>query len=645
MKLCGERSRVTSVSNNDSARARTGNEQCAGTPGRIWLSWIALFWVAGAMGVLNACGGVSSSPAVTQTGNQDFEISAPSLSPATISAGSKAISTITITPENGFNATVTLACSGLPGAATCSFNPSSVAGSGTSQLTVTTTTAVVPGRYAFTVSGSSSNLNHNAQLALGVALENGLIDSNYFGIHGHHLPEGPWSQVAAFTATRLWGTGTTWNELQPTDGPFNWKHLDDWMQTLQENGVTHVLFELSGVAHWASSDSNNTNCDFAPVYPPKYYGYCAPPSDLNSDGTGPDQYWRNWVAAVAQRLQSDGSTYGITIDSYEPWNEFTREASNLPPGSQLSWEGTNQQLVRMVQDARCIIVGNLGGSQTTEASGGQTCAQVLQSVNLSAPVDPSALFLSPSTGIGGARLLSAWDSYMATPGAADAADGYAPHLYKVDPSLMPPETMILQDLQAFESDPTVAAGVQNGKPVWATEGSWLKNSDLPDPDDQAAYLAREFLFLFSTANIPRYYWYSLDQACNTPGCDNVSDPQGGGTLMIPPGVSACTSSNGCVQEPGIAYGQVFKWMVGATQTTPCNGQGTIWTCFFTRPSPAGYQAEAIWDISQTCSPTCTTTPVVVSSTYVQYRDLSGNVTQIVNNTVPVGEKPILLENQ
>jgi hypothetical protein len=36
--------------------------------------------------------------------------------------------------------------------------------------------------------------------------------------------------------------------------------------------------------------------------------------------------------------------------------------------------------------------------------------------------------------------------------------------------------------------------------------------------------------------------------------------------------------------------------------------------------------------------------VSVDPQYVQYRDLTGAVTTINNNTVPVGGKPILLEN-
>jgi hypothetical protein len=76
----------------------------------------------------------------------DFTIAASALSPASVSAGGSATSTITIAPTNGFNGTVSFACSSITGggipAPTCSFNPSSVSnGSGTPTLTISTTAA------------------------------------------------------------------------------------------------------------------------------------------------------------------------------------------------------------------------------------------------------------------------------------------------------------------------------------------------------------------------------------------------------------------------------------------------------------------------------------------------------------------------
>lgn len=92
---------------------------------------------AGADSITAAYGGDanfsgSTSTAVTVTISvpaPDFSLS---ISPAsgTETSSSPATSTITVTPVNGFNATVTFACSGLPSSVACSFNPASVTPAG-----------------------------------------------------------------------------------------------------------------------------------------------------------------------------------------------------------------------------------------------------------------------------------------------------------------------------------------------------------------------------------------------------------------------------------------------------------------------------------------------------------------------------------
>lgn len=60
----------------------------------------------------------------------------------TVNSGSQGSTTLTVTPQNGFNSAVSFACSGLPGNATCSFSPSTVTPSGsavTTQLTIAVT--------------------------------------------------------------------------------------------------------------------------------------------------------------------------------------------------------------------------------------------------------------------------------------------------------------------------------------------------------------------------------------------------------------------------------------------------------------------------------------------------------------------------
>jgi subtilase family serine protease len=79
----------------------------------------------------------------------DFSLSLPSapaapapLSLTVASPGGMANTMITITGTNGYSGTVTFSassCAGLPAESTCSFTPTSVTGSGSTQLTITTT--------------------------------------------------------------------------------------------------------------------------------------------------------------------------------------------------------------------------------------------------------------------------------------------------------------------------------------------------------------------------------------------------------------------------------------------------------------------------------------------------------------------------
>jgi len=61
------------------------------------------------------------------------------LPPLTLSTGTSAYETITVTALYGFNSTVYFSCSGLPTEAVCSFSPPTLSGGGTTKITVTAT--------------------------------------------------------------------------------------------------------------------------------------------------------------------------------------------------------------------------------------------------------------------------------------------------------------------------------------------------------------------------------------------------------------------------------------------------------------------------------------------------------------------------
>jgi Abnormal spindle-like microcephaly-assoc'd, ASPM-SPD-2-Hydin len=108
----------------------------------------------------------------------DFTMNAsPSSSPINISAGGAATYGIFVNASGGaFNQSVSLSCSGLPSASTCSFSPASVTpgnGGAASSLLVQTTPrrgnrGTPAGTYTITISGSSGNLIHSTTVKLAV---------------------------------------------------------------------------------------------------------------------------------------------------------------------------------------------------------------------------------------------------------------------------------------------------------------------------------------------------------------------------------------------------------------------------------------------------------------------------------------------
>jgi hypothetical protein len=75
---------------------------------------------------------------------------------------------VTITAANGFNGAVTFGVTGLPTGATVGFNPTSVAGSGPTTMTVTAASNTAGGNYPLTITATSGNLSHTASASLAV---------------------------------------------------------------------------------------------------------------------------------------------------------------------------------------------------------------------------------------------------------------------------------------------------------------------------------------------------------------------------------------------------------------------------------------------------------------------------------------------
>lgn len=119
--------------------------------------------------ITGTSGSLSHSTTVTLTVNppagSDFTISA-SPSTLTVNRGSSGNYTVTITGQNGFTGTVSLSVSGQGSRVTTGFNPTSVAGSGTSTLTVTVGNKATRGNRTLTITGTSGSLTHSTNVTL-----------------------------------------------------------------------------------------------------------------------------------------------------------------------------------------------------------------------------------------------------------------------------------------------------------------------------------------------------------------------------------------------------------------------------------------------------------------------------------------------
>jgi hypothetical protein len=90
---------------------------------------------------------------------------------------------------------------------------------------------------------------------------------------------------------------------------------------------------------------------------------------------------------------------------------------------------------------------------------------------------------------------------------------------------------------------------------------------------------------------------------------------------------------------GVAFAETHKWLVGAVLDPQCaaDPSGT-WTCQLSRPN--GYKGLIIWNSNATQD-----ISYQVPGWAVEFRDLSGHVTPVVNGTVSIGNNPILVESQ
>ncbi len=149
------------------------------------------------------------------------------------------------------------------------------------------------------------------------------------------------------------------------------------------------------------------------------------------------------------------------------------------------------------------------------------------------------------------------------------------------------------------------------RPFWDDEAGYVLKDMVSDSDLQEAFVARSYV-LQASVGLGRFYWYQWD----TPTAGLQGKPDGAG-------------------EPEIA-----QWLAGAS-ISACTVSGTVYSCPLT--SAGGVPEEIEWDTSQTCGGgSCNTVPASVIG-FGRSVDLTGATSTILNEMVPLGAKPVLLQ--
>ncbi len=467
----------------------------------------------------------------TKSGTASLTITAPVQSPLTITttglsgvtSGLSYSATLKVTGGNS-PYSWSLASGSLPSGLT-------VKSSGTLSGTTTQT-----GQFNFTVQVSdSSSPEQFATQALTLIVSNASTGGNTIPISffGADFNSGKtWgptdgdNQPASLGGVRLWDDGVKWGQINTSNGVYNWTGLDNWVDRAQSTGMD-VLYTFGDTPQFVAAPTAPGGC----LSPGPYS--CAPPTDVNPDGTGTDAYFQAFVTALVTHAAG-------RIAYYELWNE---------PDCNCFWSGTTAQLVRLGKDAAAIIRS----------------------------LDPNAKILSPSAH--GPTMATWFDGYVAAGGAPNF-DIVNVHMRGENGTNGSPEAFLTVYGQVTSE--TQKRNLTS-LPLWDDEHGILSGQGVSDADELAGYVARSLL-LRAGVGLQRQYIYTWD----TPSTKYALQGNQSGTAwdevagwLVGHSISACTSSGTvytCALDNGLA--------VWDTAQTCSNGVCTT--------SNYNYPASYVW---------------------------------------------------
>lgn len=624
------------------------------------------------------CSGVSSSSQAHNPGSNTagaLVLSPSSLSFGNVALGSSSSLTGTLSATNADVTVSSAAWSGSGYSVTGITFPAVVAPGKSTSYTVTfapPTSGTSSGGISFVSDASDSSVIEpltgvGTQIAPPLALVGTLPFNTGFNSQGR-IPAT--SRTLDFGSCRIWGSTAAhgnliWSLLDTSTGTSsgqtnysNLSYLDSYLASVYTAAGSSIpCIMVLGQTPANASGSSDANC----VDPTDYVaGSCHPPQDLNSDGTGANLWWRNWIAALATHFTASGysSTHAVPL-YFEIWNEVDKANPTITPTSNTCdgcfYIGTYDQLQRMAEDAHCILKGL--GTDTIKSNANETCSHVWSTVNsvtVTGALYPTAEIVLPSshaydsTGVCITSIMLYNGTTSCTPktgssatkgGLAAVTDIVNTHVKtceQVPCTVTSPNTMESQLISSINLLRGVLKSSELAKPIWIDEGGYSESgwpsspAIYSDPQMEQAFILRNWLVGLSNGIglIDNYLYDISNKLC--PSCN--------GTFSSLPLAGWNTTYSWL---SGMAFGSVIGGV--PTPNSGCTVTNHLWWCVMT-DNTNNYVIA--WRDDQTCSGgTCNTVSLTLPSTCsspTQWTDVNGNVTSGASTVL--GAQPILIKS-
>jgi hypothetical protein len=449
-----------------------------------------------------------------------------------------------------------------------------------------------------------------------------------FGFHTNHIYSFPirvpYSCWRSLNSTEDEG-GSSWMAIQKGPDIYNYSLIDTAMEDLAAQSKTCAVYTpyltpafIASHTGYTLSGKGTRHCGCSYSWMGNRYN-CYPPADLNADGSGTDQTWKDFIRNLAEHVHSkhlaNPGKYA-DIDYWEGGNEF------IDNGPQ--WCGSYAQLARMLQDEKCVIEGR-----------GKGCTA--PAINPNARVMTVAMFAPDGVD---KPYLSTVPNIADGESPAQVADMINTHNNYV---LASEPEQIISNINAMrkvvDANPDSA-----GKPIFGTEGGWQHYKETGFTWGQTPSWMERFVIAISSTGIAAHIFYAYDSY----DTNKATGPVNTDLWTVANSSNnnyycgrSMPANEGYFCQPTPAYVASYAWVQKVIWPRPCSGSNGIWTCPHTSYGGKYKTGEFVW-----YSVEGHTVSFKVPAGFSKVEDIAGKITSVgEGEKITISDNPVLLMSE